>query len=391
MVFQIEVRDREIDRLAVLLSTEGRPVTALAEDCCYRNVKRLHDDVDQLRRENSQLKKGAKMMQPEKEPGRCGHNQTKHPCEAQLQACKMAAQSCEEVQRELREKDKVINALQCQLSKCKGGDKDVEVLHKISDSLADRVKLNHSYVEALTQQQRVLREGSRFGNKSNCENEPVRQCKNEAVVKDVVMSDVQRQIECLRNELENMSVFNQRQDSVRQLQSQLAVKEDEINKIKHKSCLSPSSMGDGSNRCGSDRSWKDQCCAPSSDRIFSREHCVLTEELRRLSSERDHLKRRLDTEVNKFCLEREALNNTLDKLKRRLECVERDNHDLLAKQEPKNAAIMDMQADIKILRGQIEMLKSDNDSLQVGTIIGEWMRFRMFEYTINLLLTVQIQ
>lgn len=382
MVFQIEVRDREIDRLAVLLSTEGRPLKALAEDCCYRNVKRLHEDVDHLQRENSELKSRlahcekstavhsrVEMMQAEKEHGHCGgRNQNKHPCETHLMACKMAAKSCEEVQRELREKEKVINELQVQLSRCKSEDKNVEVINKLSDSLADRVKLQDSYVEVLSQQQRVLREGNRFGNKSNCENEPVRQCKNNSSVADVVMSNVQRQIECLRRELEQMSVFNERQDSVRKLQNQLELKDCEINKLKSKSCLSPSSMMDGANGCGStDRSWKGDCCAPSSERVISeREHCIMKEELKRLSSERDHLKHQLNTELDKFCVEREALNNTLDKLKCRLEGVERDNRDLLAKQEPKNAAIMDMQSDVKQLRCQIEVLRNDNDTLQVS-------------------------
>lgn len=364
---------------------------ALADDCCYRNVKQLNDDVNHLQRENSLLKgkllsceravtvhSKDGMMQADKEHVvRCGHHQkTKHPCDARLVACKDAIKSCEEVQREMRAKEKVISDLQCQLQRCRSEERNVDVMNKLSDCLADRVKLQDSYVDMLGQQQKVLREANRFGGgKANCENEPVRvQCKN-AGMGDVAMSNIQREIECMRKQLADMSVFNQRQDCVRALQSELALKDCEIIKLKNKSCLSAASNLDGSNKCVSDRSWND-CTSNTEKMCRERENCLLVEELKRLSAERDHLKRRLDTEVDKFCMEREALNNTLDKLKCRLECVERDNRDLLAKQEPKNAAIMEMQSDVKHLRCQIDILRDDNDKLQVVLYGGAFVSYR---------------
>lgn len=33
----------------------GRPISALAKDCCYRGIKTLADDVEQLQKEKSQI------------------------------------------------------------------------------------------------------------------------------------------------------------------------------------------------------------------------------------------------------------------------------------------------------------------------------------------------
>lgn len=345
---------------------------ALAHDCCYRNVKQLHEDVNHLQHENSLLK--GKLVNCEKHPSKeqgteatstmpaeqgCVHHNAQRPCDARVTACKNAVKTCEEAHRELREKERVINELQCELHRCRSEEKNVDVMNKLSTSLADRVKLQDSYVDMLSKQQKVLKEANKFGSrKSNCENEPLRQCKKADGKGDVDMSNIQREIECLRQQLADMSVFNQRQDCVRQLQSELALKDCEISKLKNKSCLSGSS--------GANRSWKDDCETASAEKMcLEREHCIMKEELRRLHVERDHLKMRLDTEMDKFSIEREALNNTLDTLKGRLEKVERDNRDLLAKQEPKNAAIMEMQSDVKHLRCQIDILREDNQKLQV--------------------------
>lgn len=380
LVLQIEVRDREIDRINKLLSVGGRPVKALAHDCCYQDVKQLHEDVNHLRHENSLLK--GKLVNCEKKPSNlqnpeakntmpaeqgCLHHVAQRPCDARLMACKNVAKTCEEAHRELREKERVINELQCELHRCKTEEKNVDVMNKLSSSLADRVKLQDSYVDMLSKQQKVLKEANKFGGrKSNCENEPLRQCKEADVKCGVDMSNIQREIECLRKQLADMSVFNQRQDCVRQLQSELALKDCEISNLKNKSCLSASSGCGGINKYKSDRSWKDNCETASAEKMcLERDHCIMKEELRRLNVERDHLKMRLDTEMEKFGIEREALNNTLDTLKGRLERVERDNRDLLAKQEPKNAAIMEMQADVKHLRCQIDILREDNEKLQV--------------------------
>lgn len=376
------MRDREINRLNSLLSAEGRPVKALAEDCCYKNVKQLQDDINHLQRENSVLKsrltlcvrapeKGSTeqdnmMIQGQKESAGCIHNRPKHTCDDHLVAFKDATKCCEEVQKELKAKEKVINDLQTELQKCKLDDKNVEVMNKISENLADRVKLQDCYMESLTKQQKVLREANRFDNpKANCENDPL-QCKNG----DVAMANVQREIEYMRKQLADISVFNERQQCLRQLQNDLALKDFEINSVKNKSCLSAASMLDGSNKVMSDRSSFNDFKSGHSDKlILDREHRLLTEELQRLTAERDHLKRRLDTEMDRFCVEREALNNTLDKLKGRLECVERDNRDLLAKQEPKNQAILEMQSDVKHLHGKIEMLRQENNLLEVSVCL----------------------
>uniref|UniRef100_A0A1Q3G3E5 Putative myosin class ii heavy chain n=1 Tax=Culex tarsalis TaxID=7177 RepID=A0A1Q3G3E5_CULTA len=47
---QIEYRDREIQRLGALFAG-GRPVAALAKDCCYRSANTLNEDVGKLQEE----------------------------------------------------------------------------------------------------------------------------------------------------------------------------------------------------------------------------------------------------------------------------------------------------------------------------------------------------
>lgn len=374
---QIEVRDREIDRLSVLLSTEGRPVKALAEDCCYRNVKQLQDDVNHLQRENSLLKSklvhcekasgSNKMMQAEKDTSQMGgaclqHSKSNHSCEAQLKECNKALQSCDEVQRQLREKEEKITHLQSELRICQNKDRDLDVMNQLSNNVAERVKLQSNYMDMLAHQQKVLKEANRFGNtrKENCENEPVKQRRNAEV------ANLQKEIDYMRNQLVEISVFNERQDQVRKLQSELAVKDSEINKIKNKSFLSAATGSNSEDRYTTDRSWSANECGLGSERAsLERENQIMNERLNRLAADRDHLKLRLATESEKFSTEREALNNTLDKLKCRLDRVEQDNMSLLAKQEPKNAAIMEMQSDVKRLRCEIENLRRDNDHLQV--------------------------
>lgn len=54
MYFQIKSRDREIKRLNSLL-IGGRPPSALAKDCCYRDVGSLTEDIDTLQKQKSKL------------------------------------------------------------------------------------------------------------------------------------------------------------------------------------------------------------------------------------------------------------------------------------------------------------------------------------------------
>lgn len=285
----------------------------------------------------------------------CVHRQ--HPCEAHLVACKDAVKSCEEVQHELREKEKVIFELQCQLAKCKSKEREMDLIHEISQKTAENMKLNECLNNALAKQQRTLRESSRFGNcKEN--NEPIKS--NCAADSEVQMSDIQKEIVLLRKQLDELTSLNTRQDGVRNLQNQLALKDCEISKLKNKSCLSAASMLDGSIKGMSDRSWNNDCRSGGNNR----EHCILQEELKRLSSERDNLKRCLDNEVEKFAIEREALNNTLDKLKDRLECVEHSHKELLEVQEPKNKTIEEMRCSLKHLHCEIEVLRDNNQKLQ---------------------------
>lgn len=376
------MREREINRLTALLSTEGRPLQALAEDCCYRNVKQLHESVNQLEKENSVLKiklshcekaKGEKnvqkgvigtMLNPGNDLGNCVHKM-RLPCDTHINHYK---KSCEEVHRELKEKDKVINDLQLELQRCTNDARNAEMMNQLSEKLADRVKCQDNYVEALSQHQKILRDCNKRENPLikavNNENDPLQRCR--VGIDSAEMSGLRKDIESMRKQLEDMTIFHKRQDNVRSLQGQLMLKDSEISTLKNKSYLSASSMLDGSGKCGSDRSWRPDCQSGCMDKTcMQREHAILTEELKRLTCERDHLKRQLDSEVEKFCIEREALNNTLDKLRCRLENVERDNRDLLSKQEPKNAAIQEMQRDVKNLRCQIDMLREDNEKLQV--------------------------
>lgn len=51
---QIESRNREISRLNQLLAG-GRPVSALAKDCCYRDIGSLTKDVQELQSQKSQI------------------------------------------------------------------------------------------------------------------------------------------------------------------------------------------------------------------------------------------------------------------------------------------------------------------------------------------------
>lgn len=387
---QIEVRDREIDRLNALLSTEGRPVKALAQDCCYRNVKQLRDDVEHLQRENNLLRnklahsvrtlqsREVQFTQAEKEVsfgGGVGGSGCRmpHPCEAHLVTCKMAQKSCEDIQNELSEKDKMIKQLQCELSKCMSDERNVEMLDKLSDSLCERVKLQDCYVKKLEQHQNALKQAgnARFA-KANCENAVQHTCRKGA---NLEMADIQRQIECMRKELAQISNYSQGHDAVKRLQCDLASKECEINTLKNKNCLSSSSVlnTNRNNFCDSNRSSvtgtsTDLCrTAAHTDRShLERDNNVLAENLSRLTAERDHLKCLLEAELQKIRVEREAFNNTLDKLKCQLDQVEREKMDLLCRQEPKNAAIMDMKSDVRKLQCQIDLLRDENSDLKVG-------------------------
>lgn len=337
-------------------------------------MKKLHDDINHLQRENTSLKGKllhcGKTTVPSRADERkmkdCECEQAKtvaHTCEDQLKECKLAAKSCDEVHRELKEKDKIICELQQKLCKGKIDENNVDTLNELSDVLADRVKLQESYTDKLMRQEKVLKQASVFNmsSKANCENEPSRYGKVGGEV-----SHIQREIQAMRKQLEDLSVFNQREDCLRGLRSQLALKESEINTIKNRSCLSASSMFN-SNKCESDRSWKDSCHVSGRDKMcLERDHSIMVETMQRLECERDHLKYELHDEITRFRIEREAFNNTLEKLRIRLKDVETQNCELLAKQEPKNAAITAMQAEVKSLRCQIDIMRSSYESLQVG-------------------------
>ena len=51
---KLDSRDREIQRLNVLLSG-GRPPIALAKDCCFRGVNNLQEDVQTLQKEKTNI------------------------------------------------------------------------------------------------------------------------------------------------------------------------------------------------------------------------------------------------------------------------------------------------------------------------------------------------
>lgn len=51
---QEEEKDREIQRLNCLFAG-GRPVNALAKDCCYRDVSKITEDVGKLQRDKIEL------------------------------------------------------------------------------------------------------------------------------------------------------------------------------------------------------------------------------------------------------------------------------------------------------------------------------------------------
>lgn len=51
---QIESRNREISRLNQLLAG-GRPIAAIAKDCCYRDIGSLTKDVQELQCQKSQI------------------------------------------------------------------------------------------------------------------------------------------------------------------------------------------------------------------------------------------------------------------------------------------------------------------------------------------------
>lgn len=354
---------------------------ALAEDCCYRNVKQLHEDIDHLQRENTRLKsqlacctkttvlsKGFCGEKMGKGCG-CGQERAMNPSETQMKACQLAAKSCVGVQQQIEELDAIIKDLYKQISLCNGEDERVSLMDKLNDKLADRVKLQDSYVEKLSEHQKVIKRSTSLNRKGqeNSENDPLRQCKNAGM--NVETLKLQNEIACMRRELDQMSIFNQRQECVQDLRKQLTVKECEINTLRNRSCLTASSMMNANKTSESDRSWMggiDSCRGSSVDRVcMDREHCLMAEKLQRLSTERDHLQYMLDNEISKFCVEREAFDNTLEKMKCRLEMVERDNRELLTKQEPKNAAITCMQSDVRSLRCQIEVLRTNNENLQV--------------------------
>ncbi|XP_031640982.1 centrosomal protein of 135 kDa [Contarinia nasturtii] len=51
---QLESRNREISRLNQLLAG-GRPISALAKDCCYRDISSLAEDIQRLQRQKSEI------------------------------------------------------------------------------------------------------------------------------------------------------------------------------------------------------------------------------------------------------------------------------------------------------------------------------------------------
>lgn len=54
IILKLESRNREISRLNQLLAG-GRPISALAKDCCYRDISSLAEDVQLLQREKSKI------------------------------------------------------------------------------------------------------------------------------------------------------------------------------------------------------------------------------------------------------------------------------------------------------------------------------------------------
>lgn len=375
LTLQIEVRDREIERLAGLLATDGRPVRALAEDCCFKNYKQLQEDVNHLQKENTLLRnRVARLNQvpsSETKPMDYYGENIGSDCG---QAKGMG--TCDGIVRQMKEKDIEIKRLQQDYTKCLDGAMRRDRQEQMNTALICRCKLGEQLLQEQKRSNELLKNLANSYQTSKANTEVPSHCASENGMDGRTMDElanIQRQMDCIRKELAQLSCFNRSHDTVRNLKSDLALKESEIANLKNRSCLSAASFCNIRNMSGSDAaSMQIQNCGESAiprstldcDKIrLQRENERQRSKIEDLECERDQLQRQLNIELNKICRERSSYNHTLDGLKRRIEELEEDKAKIIFQEEPKNAAIKQMREDICLLREEVNRLHCERDGL----------------------------
>ncbi|XP_050335974.1 centrosomal protein of 135 kDa isoform X1 [Bactrocera neohumeralis] len=414
---KIESRDREIRRLNELL-TGGRPPAALAKDCCFKDVRGMSEDIENLQREKTEsLNKIREYQEQMHEAMERALSLETHNKQLQqdLDELKVAALAVEtQANSEIAQREQELEDLQNELKKLRNrpekGDNRTQIGRRAGGA-GDGVNNSNdsSAVAALNADKRRLNERINELTQRDAE----LKSENERLLKK--LSKLKGKIHGMQKELQdNVQQKEQRTDEekirikserdffqkeylrliskagsekeVEFLQSQIKSKDDELRLLRAELCLrqqerlmptvntanaaTATATAASLASARSNHSAKSTFSAASSDCVQAvvlraeRERDCARAELERVRCERDTLREKHVSLLQTQSLETQKSQTHIGELNARLRQLERENRELSTARVPHETHIVLLKEEIDELKRQIFALQEENTKLR---------------------------
>ncbi|GAB0100568.1 centrosomal protein of 135 kDa [Sergentomyia squamirostris] len=364
---QIDTRDREIERLGVLLSG-GRPITSLARDCCFRGVGSMAEDVELLQKQKCDLKRelnAAISAQHEAMQRAMRLADRNHALEREYSELEKTALDLEtKANRTMSEKEQENSDLKRRindlLDTIRNLRSDVDRLHigEVTDSV--REKLVHALKKEKTLQmtiEKLQKKNSKLKAKLS---EPKSVDSSLSNAQETELNQAKLEIQSLRRELTTLQDKSRNNSDIVELKMKLGEKELEVRNLHHElSQLRQEKMSNLGDICSA-RSMGQSSMILRQER----ERDALRNDLEKVKIERDALRDRLKSATEAQIDEQRRYEGLLEDINGRIARLEGEKTELLSAQGPTQITVTLLKEELKELRGRLKDLQTENSTLK---------------------------
>ncbi|KMY99696.1 centrosomal protein of 135 kDa isoform X2 [Drosophila simulans] len=382
---KVEARNREIRRLNDMLAG-GRPLGALAKDCCYKDVGALSQDIDLLQREKSDLMMQVREFQDKMHDAMqraLSSEEDKMKLQTQLEELKEAALQVEQqANAEIDAKELELRQLQLELKK-KG--KDHRLAGGFASNQSDKHNLNER-LNLLTRREEELQATNEKHKKKiqkmqakiiELQKELKDQNKHSNVTLDEEKIRLSSERDFFQKEYLRLMSKSGSESEIAFLHAQITSKDEELKALrselfhggKHQfsptksvqyETMPPPTASSVTSTVTSNRS---DCVQAAIARVERERDCARSE-LERVRCERDTLREKQLSTVQLHADELQALRLRNEELNDRLRQMERDNRELNSARLPSETNLALLKEDLVQMRQRVASMQTEIDQLK---------------------------
>lgn len=382
---KVEARNREIRRLNDMLAG-GRPLAALAKDCCYKDVGALSQDIDLLQREKSDLMMQVREFQDKMHDAMqraLSSEEDKIKLQTQLEELKEAALQVEQqANAEIDAKESELRQLQLELKK-KG--KDHRLTGGFASNQSDKHNLNER-LNLLTRREEELQATNEKHKKKiqkmqakilELQKELKDQNKHSNVTLDEEKIRLSSERDFFQKEYLRLMSKTGSESEIAFLHAQIKSKDEELKALRSElfhggkqqfspqksvqyETLPPPTASSITSTVTSNTS---DCVQAAIARVERERDCARTE-LERVRCERDTLREKQLSTVQLHADELQALRLRNEELNDRLRQMERDNRELNSARLPTETNLVLLKEDLVQMRQRVASMQTEIDQLK---------------------------